>query len=60
MNRNRDWQFHAPHGVWPLQNQGMPAVLFCFIFLYMAAQGGGDWSLDAFFRPKRGDDATRK
>jgi putative oxidoreductase len=41
------WQFHAPHGTWPLQNQGQPAVLFCFIFLYMAAEGAGDWSLDA-------------
>ena len=50
------WQFHfAPHGGWPIQNQGMPAVLFCFIFLYMAAQGGGDWSLDALLRRKRGD-----
>jgi putative oxidoreductase len=47
------WQFHAPNGVWPLQNQGMPAVLFCFIFLYMAAQGGGDWSLDALLRRRR-------
>jgi putative oxidoreductase len=41
------WQFHAPHGTWPIQNQGQPAVLFCFIFLYMAAHGAGDWSLDA-------------
>jgi len=48
------WQFHAPNGAWPLQNQGMPAVLFCFIFLYMAARGGGDWSLDALIRRKRG------
>lgn len=47
------WQFHAPNGVWPLQNQGMPAVLFCFIFLNMAAQGGGDWSLDALLRRRR-------
>ena len=44
------WQFHAPQGGWPLQNQGVPAVLFCFIFLYMAARGGGDWSLDALRR----------
>jgi putative oxidoreductase len=51
------WQFHAPQGGWPLQNQGMPAVLFCFIFLYIAARGGGDWSLDALIRRKRG--ATR-
>jgi putative oxidoreductase len=49
------WQFHAPQGGWPIQNQGMPAVLFCFIFLYMAAQGAGSWSLDALIRRKRGD-----
>ncbi|MDP9119794.1 MAG: DoxX family protein [Acidobacteriota bacterium] len=49
------WQFHAPHGTWPLQNQGIPAVLFCFIFLYMAAQGGGEWSLDALLRRQRSD-----
>lgn len=47
------WQFHAPQGGWPLQNQGVPAVIFCFLFLYMAAQGGGDWSLDALLRRKR-------
>ena len=44
------WQFHAPNGGWPVQNHGVPAVLFCFIFLFMAAQGGGDWSLDALMR----------
>jgi putative oxidoreductase len=49
------WQFHAPQGAWPVQNEGMPAVLFCFIFLYMAAQGAGDWSLDALVRRKRAD-----
>jgi len=53
------WQFHAPHGAWPIQNHGEPAVLFCFIFLYMAAQGGGDWSFDALIRRKRGG-ATSK
>src|SRR5437763_17163226 len=47
------WQFHAPQGACPVQNQGMPAVLFCLIFLYMAAQGAGDWSLDALVRRKR-------
>jgi putative oxidoreductase len=49
------WQFHAPVAAWPLQNQGVPAVLFCFIFLYMAARGGGDWSLDALIRRRRKD-----
>jgi len=47
------WQFHAPHGTWPHQNQGTTAVLFCFIFLFMAAHGGGDWSLDALIRQRR-------
>jgi len=48
------WQFHFPNGRWPLQNQGMPAVLLSFIFLYMAAKGGGEWSLDALVRGRRG------
>ena len=51
------WQFHAPDGAWPIQNHGEPAVLFCFIFLYVAARGGGDWSLDALIRRKRGSAA---
>jgi putative oxidoreductase len=48
------WQFHAPGGTWPIQNHGEPAVLLCFIFLYMAARGGGDYSLDALIRRRRG------
>src|SRR5947207_1243957 len=47
------WQFHAPKGFWPVENHGEPAVLFCFIFLYMAAHGGGRWSLDSMIRRKR-------
>jgi putative oxidoreductase len=47
------WQFHAPNGFWPAVNHGELSVLFCFLFLYMAAQGGGDWSLDALLRRKR-------
>lgn len=48
------WQFHfTTEKFWPLQNHGEAAVLFCFLFLYMAARGGGDWSLDALIRRKR-------
>jgi len=47
------FQFHQPHGFWPVQNHGEPAVLLCFIFLFMAAQGGGDYSLDAILRRRR-------
>jgi putative oxidoreductase len=38
---------HAPQGFWPVLNQGHPAVLFCFLFLYLSSVGGGPWSLDA-------------
>jgi putative oxidoreductase len=47
------FQFHQPNGFWPIQNHGEPAVLFCFIFLYFAAHGGGDWSVDALLRRRR-------
>jgi len=38
---------HAPQGFYPLLNQGELAVFFCFVFLYFAAAGGGEWSVDA-------------
>jgi len=41
---------HAPHGFWPLLNKGELAVLYCFVFLYLAAAGGGPWSLDRLLR----------
>lgn len=47
------FQFHQPQGFWPIQNHGEPAVLFCFIFLFLAAHGAGDWSLDAGIRRMR-------
>ncbi|MGH7025393.1 MAG: DoxX family protein [Caulobacteraceae bacterium] len=43
---------HARIGFWPALNQGEPAILFSFIFLYLALAGGGVWSLDAR-RPRR-------
>ena len=47
---------HAPHGPWPLLgggNNGEPAVLYCFIFLYIAAHGSGVWSVDALAGRRR-------
>jgi len=38
---------HAPRGGWPIQNDGEVAVVFCFVFLFIAARGAGIWSLDA-------------
>ena len=47
------FQFHQPSGFWPIQNHGEPAVLLCFIFLFFAAHGAGEWSLDARLWRKR-------
>ena len=41
------FQAHFPRGFWPIMNGGQPAVLYCFIWLYFSAAGGGPWSLDA-------------
>lgn len=41
------FKVHAPQGFWPLVNHGESPVLFCFIFLYLSAAGGGVWSVDA-------------
>lgn len=38
---------HAPKGFFPLLNHGEPAILYCFVFLYLAAAGGGPWSIDS-------------
>lgn len=46
---------HAPQGFWPLVNRGELAVLYCFVFLYFSAAGGGAWSLDHAMRRQRDD-----
>ena len=46
------WIAHAPKSVYPLLNGGDAAILYCFIFLYIACVGGGPWSLDALLRKK--------
>jgi putative oxidoreductase len=46
---------HLPRGFWPLTNGGEPALLFCFIFLYLWTRGAGPYSLDAMMgRAERG------
>ena len=37
---------HAPRGFFPVLNGGDAAILYCFMFLYLAFAGGGPWSLD--------------
>jgi putative oxidoreductase len=41
------FQFHYPQSFWPTINNGIPAVLYCFIWLYFSAAGPGPWSVDA-------------
>lgn len=40
---------HVPQGNFfaPMLNQGEPAVMYCFVFLFFAAAGPGAWSLDS-------------
>ena len=44
---------HAPKGFWPVLNHGEPAILFCFIWLYLSAAGAGPWSIDALLQSRR-------
>ena len=41
---------HAPKSIYPIVNGGDGAILYCFIFLYIAVAGGGAWSLDRSMR----------
>jgi putative oxidoreductase len=40
------FQSHAPGGLWPLQNKGELAALYCFLFLFLSVAGGGEWAVD--------------
>jgi putative oxidoreductase len=37
---------HFPKSFFPAINGGVPAVLFCFVYLYIAAAGPGPWAID--------------
>ena len=41
---------HSPRGFYPILNGGELAALYCFVFLYLAAAGGGAWSVDRMMR----------
>ena len=44
---------HAPVNFFPVVNRGEPAVLLCFVFLYLSAAGAGPYSLDAVWTARR-------
>ncbi len=41
------WMAHSPENLFPVNNGGDAAILYCFVFLYFAAAGAGPWSVDA-------------
>ena len=47
------FQFHQPMGWNPLQNHGEPAILFCFLFLYLVVRGAGEYSMDGMLAKRR-------
>ena len=44
---------HLPRGFFPLLNGGELAALYCFVFLFLAAAGGGAWSVDQVLAKKK-------
>lgn len=46
---------HFPRGFWPIENNGEPAALYCFIFLFFAFNGAGPWSIDAARSQRKSD-----
>lgn len=53
------FQQHFPKSFFPTVNGGIPAILFCFIFLYLVFAGAGPWSIDArVARAKYGERAA--
>ena len=47
------FQAHAPKSIWTVVNGGASAVLFCFVFLYFSAAGGGNWSIDEWLKKRK-------
>ena len=47
------FQAHAPQSFFPTTSGGVPAVLYCFFFLYLTFAGAGPWSVDAVIARQR-------
>ena len=47
------FQFHVPQSFWTVINNGIPAALYCFVWLYVSAVGAGPWSLDHILASRR-------
>ena len=47
------WIAHGTDALLPIVNRGELAMLYCFVFLYMWAHGGGDFSVDGYLRKRK-------
>ena len=54
------FQFHSPMSLFPTVNNGIPAVMYCFFFLYLALAGAGAWSVDESLARARKGEAPRR
>lgn len=54
------FQYAFPVSPWPTSNFGIPAILYCFFFLYLVFAGPGEWSVDAAIVARRTNSAARK
>ena len=52
------WMAHGRTAPLPIQNNGELAVLYCFVFLFISAQGSGIWSIDALRGTGAGQDKS--
>ncbi|MGH9409978.1 MAG: DoxX family protein [Vicinamibacterales bacterium] len=51
---------HFPLAFWPIANDGVSAVLFCFAFLFIAVHGSGLWSVESLLWHRRSDPVRRE
>jgi putative oxidoreductase len=49
------WTVHAKTSFFPAVNGGDPAILYCFVFLYISCAGPGPWSIDSVLRRAPGN-----
>jgi putative oxidoreductase len=47
------WSIHGTHAILPVMNGGELAIIYCFLFLFIASKGSGVFSLDHFLEKRR-------
>ena len=47
------WSVHGTHAVLPVMNGGELAIIYCFLFLFIASKGSGVFSLDHYLEKRR-------